>query len=356
MDARRARWSPRCVRPAEKERNDARERPRPRRDHPPRSARSRWACVGRPVRREQDQGPRGARGGPDAAGDVHRLDRRAGAASPRVRGRRQLGRRGPGRVLQPRRGADPHRQLDHGRGQRPWHPRRRASDREEVGGGGRADQAPCRRKVRKRRLQGLGRSPRCRCVRGQCPVRTPRARDLARRRHLRAGVRARQAGHGVRAHRGDVAPRDQGHVQARPADLRRARVLLRHAGPTATRAGVPEQGSRDHAERRADREGPPVHVPLRGRNRRVRSASQPRAAGVPRPDLPRGREQRDAARDRAAVERLLQGDDPFVRQLDQHRRGRNPSRGVQGRADPHDQRVPRRVDAGQGSEGCRAVG
>ena len=47
----------------------------------------------------QDQGPRRPRGRPQAAGDVHRVDRAGRAASPRLRGRRQLDRRGAGRLL-----------------------------------------------------------------------------------------------------------------------------------------------------------------------------------------------------------------------------------------------------------------
>ena len=47
--------------------------------------------------------PRGTRGGAQAPGHVHRLDRRARPAPPRLGGRRQLRRRGPGRQLLRRR-------------------------------------------------------------------------------------------------------------------------------------------------------------------------------------------------------------------------------------------------------------
>ena len=59
-----------------------------------------------------------------SARHVHRLDRRAGPAPPRLRGRRQLDRRGAGRLLRPGQRHDPHRQLGHRRRQRPRHPGR----------------------------------------------------------------------------------------------------------------------------------------------------------------------------------------------------------------------------------------
>ena len=52
----------------------------------------------RRLRRRQDQGPRGARGRAEAPGHVHRVDRCAWAAPPRLRDRRQLDRRGAGRL------------------------------------------------------------------------------------------------------------------------------------------------------------------------------------------------------------------------------------------------------------------
>ena len=44
--------------------------------------------------------------------------------------------------------------------------------------------------------------------------------------------------------RHDEAPRHQGHLQARPADLRDDRLQLRHAGAAAARARVPERRHR----------------------------------------------------------------------------------------------------------------
>ena len=78
------------------------------------------------IRRSGHHRPRGSRGGPQAPGHVHRVDRPARPAPPRLRGRRQLrrrGARGPGLA---RRRHDPPRQLGHRRRRRPRHPRRRS--------------------------------------------------------------------------------------------------------------------------------------------------------------------------------------------------------------------------------------
>ena len=56
-----------------------------------------------------DHRPRGSRGRPQAPRHVHRLHRRARPAPPRLRGRRQLGRRGPRRLLRHDRGHAPRR-------------------------------------------------------------------------------------------------------------------------------------------------------------------------------------------------------------------------------------------------------
>ncbi len=72
--------------------------------------------------------------------------------------------------------------------------------------------------------------------------------------HLAAGVRLRRsqgsAGEGRQSRKED---RHQGHVQARHHHHDGDHVQLRHAGAAAARAGVPEQGPQDHADRRARR-------------------------------------------------------------------------------------------------------
>ena len=81
----------------------------------------------------------------------------SGSAPPRLRGRRQLDRRGARRLLQPGQRHDPHRRLRHRRRQRPRHSGRPARER-QVGGRSRADGAARRRQVRQRELQGVRRA------------------------------------------------------------------------------------------------------------------------------------------------------------------------------------------------------
>ena len=108
------------------------------------------------LRRRQNQSPRRPRGGSQAAGDVHRLDRAVGLAPSRLRSRRQLDRRGAGWVLRPDQRDDSHRRLGHSRRQRAGIPDRSASER-ALRRRGRADGAARRRQVRQRQLQGVGR-------------------------------------------------------------------------------------------------------------------------------------------------------------------------------------------------------
>ena len=91
----------------------------------------------------------------------------------------------------------PHRQLDHGDGQRPRHPGGHARER-EVGGRGRDDRAARRRQVRQRQLQGVGRPARRGRVGGERAVGDARPRDLAQRAGLPADLRARRAGRPAR--------------------------------------------------------------------------------------------------------------------------------------------------------------
>ena len=67
------------------------------RDDRRRAASAADAAGGVGLHRGQHPGPRGSRGRPRAPGHVHRLDRRARPAPPRLGGRRQLDRRGDGR-------------------------------------------------------------------------------------------------------------------------------------------------------------------------------------------------------------------------------------------------------------------
>ena len=145
---------------------------------------------GRRLHRREHPGPRGPRGGPSPAGHVHRLDRRPRPAPPRVGGRRQLDRRGDGRLCDADRRHDPRGRHGRGPGRRP-----RRSGRPPFDGQGRprgrAHRAPRRRQVRRRRLQGVGRPARRRRQRRQRPVRVDAGRVVARR--LRSGSRSTAA-------------------------------------------------------------------------------------------------------------------------------------------------------------------
>ena len=146
------------------------------------------------LRRRRHHGAGGPGGRSQAAGHVHRLDRRTRSAPPRLRGRRQLGRRGARRPLRLDRDHAAPRQQRHGCRQRPRHPGRHAQEGEAAGGRGRADGAARRRQVRRRRrLQGVRRPARRRRLGRQRAVGAPRPRDPPRRPRLDADLRARRA-------------------------------------------------------------------------------------------------------------------------------------------------------------------
>ena len=168
-------------------------------------------------------------------GDVHRRHRRLRPPPPRVRGRRQLRRRGAGRLLRQHQGHPPLRRLLLGRRQRARHPGRHPQGERQAGGRGRADRAPRRRQVRALRLQGLGRAP--------------RRRRLGRQRAVASGSRSRSGATGRcgrsatstacphrRAHRGrEDAPKHGTIVRFKPDAkiFEETDVLLRHALATA---------------------------------------------------------------------------------------------------------------------------
>ena len=170
--------------------------------------------------------------------------------------------------------AHPHRQLGHGRGQRPRHPRRHAQGERALGGRSDHVRAARRRQVRQQRLQGLGRPARRRRLGGELPLRVAAPRDPARRRRLGAGVPPRRPGGGAQARRQLDQERHRRHLQARRRDLLDPRVPPRPPGPAAARAGVLEPRPADQVPRRAQRGG--AGVPVQGRHRRVRGVPEPR--------------------------------------------------------------------------------
>ena len=108
-------------------------------------------------------------------GHVHRRHRRDRPPPPRVGGRRQLGRRGHGRLLRPHRHHAARRRRLPGHRQRPWHPDRRPHRVQDDRRRDRPHQARWRRQVRRRRLQGVRRPPRRRRVGRQRAVQQGRS-------------------------------------------------------------------------------------------------------------------------------------------------------------------------------------
>ena len=140
--------------------------------------------------------PRRPGGGAQAPRHVHRRHlRRHRPAPPGVRGRRQLDRRGAGRLLRRHRRHHPHRQLDLGDRQRPRHPDRREDGRQAraqaLGRRDRADRAARRRQVQPEQLQGLGRPARRGRVVRQRAVEVAAPDGAARRQGALHGVQAR---------------------------------------------------------------------------------------------------------------------------------------------------------------------
>ncbi len=217
----------------------------------------------------------------------------------------------------------------------------------------RADEAPCRRQVRRRRLQGLRRPPRRRHLRRQRALRVVHRRRLPRRQDLPAGVRARRPDDRDGDRRRRARGRDRHHdpVPPRPRDLRRARVVDADPAPAPPRDGFPHAELPHRARGRAHRRG--AHgVLLRGRDqglRRLRERGEGRRP--PAHHLPRGRDRSGRGRDRDAVEQLVRGVGLLVREQHQHHRGRLAPLGLQGGAHRHAQQVRARQGAPEGEGG-----
>ena len=91
-------------------------------------------------------------------------------------------------LLQPDHGCHQPRRLAHGRGQRPGHPGRPDGEERQERPRGRAHGPACRREIRQGDLPGLGRSPRCRCLGGQCPLQLALGPRVPGRQYLRDAV------------------------------------------------------------------------------------------------------------------------------------------------------------------------
>ncbi len=252
------------------------------------------------------------------------------------------------------RGHHPHRQLGDGGGRRPWHPGRAPRVRPRRGRGG-PHQAARRRQVRQGSVQGLRRSPRRRGLGGERALGAARGRDLARRQGLPPVLLAGRAADPARADREDRPARHQGHLQARPADLRDHDLQLRHPLAAAARALFPEPRHPHHPGGRARQQEAPL--PVRGRDQLLRRAPEPQQGD---PAREAGRDRRRAGRgrrgDRPAVERRLCREHPLLREQHQHPRRGQPPRRLPRRPHPQPQRLRPLRRPPQGRRGLRGRG
>ena len=265
----------------------------------------------------------------------------AGSAPPDLGSRRQLGRRGDGRPLHAHRRHAARRRRLRGRRRRSRYSGRPVHGRRTQGqerGRGRAHRAARRRQVRRRRLQGVRWAPRRGRVGRQRALRAPGHRGRPRWQALPPGVRQgrRPAGQDARRRRHPSAGPQDGHhdhVLARSHDLRRRgrRVHLPHRARAPADHGVPEQGSRDRLQGRAREPRTDHHVPVQGRDHRLRQASERHQGAAVLQGVPvRGRRRRRPdARHRHAVEHRLLRRHPRLRQRHLHHRGWHARRGLQ---------------------------
>ena len=202
----------------------------------------------------------------------------------------------------------------------------------QVRGRDRAHDAPRRRQVRRRGLQDLRRSARCRRFGRERVVAPARARDRPRRRPVRDDVRRRRRARRIaRAHRRLRRDGHDGHVLARPHDHGRGRVPRADVASSgcgrwrsstrASRSSSATSGST--TRRRAD-------LQVRRRHRRLRRAPERVEGAVVRDGHRRQRHLRQRrGRDRAAVEHRLLRRPPLVREQHRHHRRRDARRGLQ---------------------------
>ena len=223
--------------------------------------------------------------------------------------------------------------------QRPRHPGRHPQGRGHFRRGSDPDRAARGRQVRRQQLQGLRRPARRGRVGGQRVVRAPVARHLARRPPLPAGILARRIAVSAEANRRFAQARHAAALQAGAGDLHRRRIPLRHPGQAPARTVVPQLRRAHHADRparaRGRRRRQARRVRVRRRHpllRRAPGAAQDAAA--PERHLRVGRNERHHGGRRAAMDRLLPGNDVLLHQ--QH-----PAEGWRHAPD----RLPRRADA-----------
>ena len=288
---------------------------------------------------------------------VHRLDRAQGPAPSRLRGRRQLGRRGARGALHGDRDHHPPRQRDHGRRQRPRHPGRQRAQVPQAGRRGRSHRSARRRQVRRRGIQGLRRSSRRRRLGRQRAVLAARGRGQARRQDLDSGVRVRQAA------RASSRPSGRSKATGTTITFWPTPRSSRRSSSTSTRS--PRACARRRFSTRTSRSRSPTSASSSPRREEFRYAggivdfvkylNERQGHAAPQGHLLRGRGRGRHRRGRHAVEHRLLGLGPRVRQQHQHARGRHAPRGLQERAHAHDQRLraPAEHPQGEGRQPLR---
>ena len=306
------------------------------------------------LRRQGHHRPRGPRGGSQAPRHVHRLDRPARPPPPRLRGRRQLRRRGARRPLRPASRSTLHPDNSgHRRRRRPRHPGRAMHEKEKRPAAEVVLTRPARRRQvrRRRRLQGLRRPARRRRLGRQRALRAPSPRDPAatatsgprttsaasRRTDLTKGEKTDEHG-------------DDDHLPPRRRDLRGRRASTTQTLAERLReTAFLTRGLRIDADRRA-RRGPAA----RPSSTRAASSTSSRHLNENKDALHRktiyfeGETDDGAGRGRDAVELLLPGVDLQLRQQHQHPRGRLAPLRLPLGADPDPERLRAREGAAEG--------
>ena len=325
------------------------------------------------VQRGTPARPRGARGGAQAARDVHRLDRHPRADALPVGDHRQRRRRGAGRRRAPDRGHPAPRRLGRGPRRRPRHPDRQgAQDRAARRRGG-LHQAARRRQVRRRlvrrhrrpaRRRRLGRQravgaarrrrrPVAVASRGCRSSAAPRASSRRRPEAAfepksgltRKGKRVAKGKTGTRIRfwpdrqifTKDAALRLRGAGHPGPADVvHRPRPGAGDPRPARSETPVEEKfrhdgGIAEFAEFLAARRAGHRRPAAAGHRHLHRDRAAARRQGA---HDPAGRRARAARRRRAAVGHRLRHRAPLVRQRDRHAQGRHPRQRVRAGGSP----------------------
>ena len=313
------------------------------------------------LRRPGHHRPRGSRGGPQAPGHVHRVDRPARPAPPRLRGRRQLGRRGARRLLR-RASTSRSTPTTRSRSSTTAAASRSAIDGEggQPGRRGRAHRPARRRQVRRRRrLQGLRRPARRR--------RLGRQRAVASRSTSRSAATATSGRQELRARRARRTTCSKGEAdRARPARRSPSCPTPRSSRRSTSTSRSLEQRLRETAfltrglritltDERGER--PPGRVPLRGRHRGLRRATSTRT----RSPIQKKVIFFEGESDEGAVEVAMQWNASyqesvfsFANNINTHEGGTHLS-GFRSRADAHAQQLRAREGPAQG-EGREPLG